>query len=382
MSPRPATGAPGSGAARAVASPARPDPEARAVGPGVGGTHPHGLVLRLRRTRRRALHRAVGVCAALVAAVVCCLVVGVCAGGYALPVGDVLAALTGGGSRAVRFVVLDLRLPRAALALLVGGALGTAGALFQGALRNPLASPDLVGITPGASAAAVVAAVHLGAGGPALSAAALGGALCTAAVVALLARGGGLSGPRLVLVGVGVGGALSGVVSYEMTDSRVSSAQDALVWLSGSLNDADPGQVRTVLVVLVVVLPVVVALTRAVDVLGLGDDAARGLGVRPAVVRMTALGAGVVLTGAAVAAAGPVGFVSFVAAPVARRLLPGRGSVPLTSGLVGAVLVGGSDLVAHHLVWGGQVPVGLITSLVGAPYLLWLLARSTRAGSL
>ncbi|OON75656.1 FecCD family ABC transporter permease [Streptomyces tsukubensis] len=331
----------------------------------------------VRRARRG---RTAVVCAVLAAAVLAMFCVSLSFGDMVVPLGEVIATLTGGGDAGSGFVILDLRLPRALVGVLVGLAFGLSGATFQSLLRNPLASPDVIGISQGASATAVVASVVFGLSGTGLSAAALAGALVTGAAIYLLGWRKGVAGYRLVLVGVGVGAGLSSVVSYVLTSSQVTEAQNALVWLTGSLNGASTGQVWPLLGALVVLVPLTLLASRGLGALQLGDDTAAGLGTPVERSRVLLIGCAVALAGVATAAAGPVGFVAFVSAPVARRLLPGGGAALLPSALVGALLVLVADFAAQHLLWSSQFPVGIVTSLIGGPYLLWLLSRANRVG--
>lgn len=299
-------------------------------------------------------------------------------GDYPVPVQDVVATLFGRGDRATEFIVNRLRLPRALTGVLVGLALGLSGAVFQNIARNPLASPDIIGITSGASVAAVFSIVVLGVSGTVVSGVALAGALVTAAVMYLLAWRRGVSSYRLILVGIGIGAIATGLTSYLLTRSRVESAQAALVWLTGSLNGRDWSTVRSLLVATVVLVPLLAVLAPRLRVLQLGDDTAYGLGLRVERSRFALIVVAVALAAVATAAAGPVAFVAFVAPPVARRLTRTPGPALVASGLVGALLVCVSDFVAQHAL---EVPVGIVTGLVGAPYLMFLLARVNKTGS-
>ncbi|MGQ4517061.1 iron chelate uptake ABC transporter family permease subunit [Streptomyces sp. DW26H14] len=327
--------------------------------------------------RRAGSARTALACGLLAAAAVAVFCLALSRGDMSVPLRDVLSALAGGGDTGTRYVVLDLRLPRALTGLLVGLALGMSGAVFQSLLRNPLASPDVIGVTQGAGTAAVLASLVLKAGGFALSAAALAGALVTAAVMYLLARRGGVAGSRLVLIGIGVGAGLASVTSYVMTTAQVTEAQDALLWLTGSLNGVSLDAMWPLLAALAVLLPLTLLAARPLGALRLGDDTAAGLGVGVERSRTALLACAVALAGVATAAAGPVAFVAFVAGPVARRLVPAGASALLPAALTGGLLVLCADYAAQHLLWSSQFPVGVVTSLIGAPYLLWLLARSS-----
>jgi iron complex transport system permease protein len=302
-------------------------------------------------------------------------------GDFKIPVIDVVKTLFGGGDRATEFIVNQLRLPRALTGLLVGTALGLSGAIFQSIARNPLASPDIIGVTYGASAFAVFAIVTLGFTGVAVSAFAIVGAVLTAFLMYVLAWRHGVSSYRLILIGIGIGAIATSITSYLLTKARVEIAQQALIWLTGSLNGRDWSNVRSLAITFVVLLPFLVFLVHQLRILQLGDETAYGLGLRVEVSRLGLIVIAVLLAAVATAAAGPIGFVAFVAPPIARRLTRSPGPAMITSGLLGALVVGVSDLVAQHAFGDTQMPVGVVTGVVGAPYLMFLLARTNRVGS-
>lgn len=328
-------------------------------------------VAAVRRARGRGLrqHRLVVVGLAVVLAVV--VAARVLLGDYTVTIPDFLRILTGTEIPGASYIVLESKLPRAVLGALVGVAFGVAGAIFQATLRNPLASPDIIGISLGASAAAVVAIVILGLDGAVVSGVAVAGAVGVAVLVRLAA---GTSGDhRLVLVGIGVAAALQAVIQYVFTRVDEYDAQLVLRWLTGSVSRADWPTVRLLVVLLLVLLPVTAALARSLRATVLGEDAAAGLGVTPRRTDLL-LVLGVVLSAVGVAAAGPIAFVSFLAGPIARALNAGRTTL-IGGGLTGAVIVVGGDYVADYLLVDINFPVGVVTGALGAPFLLWLLAR-------
>jgi iron complex transport system permease protein len=329
------------------------------------------------RVRRR--RRAGSLTAILLAALVLLVVASLSIGAYPVSLPQLVAALTGNAADGAEFIVLQLRLPRTTLALLVGIAFGLSGAIFQSLLGNPLASPDIIGISGGASAAAVGAILLLGLSGTTVAAAAFAGALAAAALIFLLSWRAGLTGYRFVLVGVAVAFLVEAVLGYLLTRADVRDAQAALVWLVGSLSGARWEDIGVLAASLTLLIPATAVLARALSVLQLGDQTAIGLGLGVQRSRVALLATAVGLAAVATAAAGPVAFVAFVSAPIARRLVGTGGLALVPSALVGAILVLSSDLVAQHALPGGlQVPVGIITGAVGAPYLLWLLARVNR----
>ncbi|WP_018349727.1 FecCD family ABC transporter permease [Longispora albida] len=309
-------------------------------------------------------------------------------GQFTIPFADVLAALTGTGSEDAALIVLELRLPRALTGLLVGCAFGLAGALFQAVTRNPLASPDLIGVSAGASAGGVAAILiggvtAAGAGSyEAVPIGALAGALAASAVIYVMAwRGGTITGYRFVLVGLGVHGVLGALTSWLLARADIDQASRAMVWLTGSLNGRGFEHSWWAGIALAVVVPVVLALSRPYQLLQYGEDTALGLGVPVHRARMILLLAGVVLAAIATAAAGPVSFVALAAPQIAKRLA-GTASVPLlASGCVGAALLLGADLAARLVFEPIELPVGVVTGAVGAPYLMWLLLRANRLGT-
>lgn len=335
------------------------------------------MASRSRRTRLAVLASAI-----LAGAVVALFVVGLTLGSYAISPTALLATLTGSGDPGDRFIVLTLRLPRVVLAVLVGVAFALAGGLFQNVLGNPLASPDVIGVTGGASAAAVLAILVLGLSGASVALFAAVGALAVSAAIYFLAWRAGVHGYRFVLIGVAFAFLVEAVISYLLTRADVRDAQVALVWLVGSLSGAQWEDSALLAGGLIVLVPVLVVLAPRLRVLQLGDDTATGLGLRTTMVRTGALAVAVLLAALGTSAVGPIAFVAFASAPIARRIV-GHGLALVPTALMGAALVLCADMVGQHLLPGGQqVPVGIITGAVGAPYLLWLLARAQRTGGM
>lgn len=327
--------------------------------------------------------RAATVSMALVGVIAAVFVVNVSVGDFPIPLGDVVASIAGSGNADSDFIVRTLRLPRSLTAVLVGAAFGLSGNIFQSLARNPLASPDIIGVTAGAAAAAV-AVIVLGdvTSSAMLAGAALAGGLAAALVVYALAYRKGVTGYRLVLVGIGVTAVLSSVTSYLLTRAEIFDAQRATVWLTGSLNGRGWEHVRPVGAVLIVLVPVALVLGRHLRALQLGDDTARGLGVRVDRARLGLVVVGVGLAAVATASAGPVAFVALVAPQIARRLAGPSQLALVPAALVGAAVMLLSDLLGRRLFAPTELPVGVITALVGAPYLIWLLARANRIGRL
>jgi iron complex transport system permease protein len=294
---------------------------------------------------------------------------------------EVLAALTGQGSPQAEFVVNRLRLPRVAAAAIAGAGFGLAGALFQSTLRNALASPDILGISAGASFAAVGAMLVLGLDGALVSLAAFAGALVIAVLMWALAWRGGLAGYRFVLIGVGLQAMVTSALGWMITRADVREASEALVWMVGGVASIRWPDISIAAVTTLVLIVAVGWYGRRMPVLQLDDDTARSLGVDAARSRFGMILLGVALVAIATALAGPVAFVALVSAPIARSLV-GTGVAALAaSTFVGAALVVVADVVAQHGLAGVQVPVGIVTGLIGAPYLLWLIASGNRRGA-
>ena len=277
------------------------------------------------------------------------------------------------------FTVGELRLPRALLGLLAGLSFGMAGVTFQTMLRNPLASPDIIGISSGASAAAVVGIVVFSLGETAVSFLALAAALITAAAIYLLANRRGFAGTRLILIGIGVAAMLDSVVSYTLSRAPSWDLQLALQWLTGSLNGASASRLLPLALSCAILAPVLLAFQGRLSLLQLGDDSAAALGVPVQRTRLVLILAAVGLLAFATAATGPIAFVAFMAGPIAARILGPGAALILASGLVGALLVLVADLVGQFA-FENRYPVGVITGVLGAPYLVFLLIRSNRSG--
>lgn len=336
-------------------------------------------VARVRAARTRVTRRHQLVVTGLVVLAVGAFLARVLLGDFTVTVPDFVRILAGEQIPGATFIVMETRLPRALLGLMVGAAFGLGGAAFQTTLRNALASPDVVGVGMGASAAAVFAIVTLGLQGLAVSGFAIAGAVATAVVVRLVA--GTTGGYRVVLVGVGAAAFLSSAVQYLFTRANVHDAQAALVWLTGSLSPANWAGVTRTALALAVLLPFAAWLARSLRATELGADSATALGVAPWRTDALLLVA-VLLVAVGVAAAGPVAFAGFLAGPIARALNAGRTTLA-GAALTGASLVVAADFVGAYLVPDLNLPVGVVTGACGAPFLLWLLAtgRTSRSTS-
>lgn len=302
---------------------------------------------------------------------------GMLLGDTAVLLGDLQNWLAGRTGAAYTFV-LDQRLPRVLAAVLAGAALGVAGTAVQAVCRNPLAEPGLLGISAGAGLGAVVLATAVPAAGVAALTGSAGlGGLATFALVYGLSWRGGLSSDRLVLVGIGTAAAASAVTTLVIVVSDPWNTAKALTWLSGSTYGRTLEQVVPVAAALVLLTPVLARSRRELDLTALDDDTPRLLGVPLEPTRLVVLAAAAVLTATAVTAAGVVGFVGLVAPHLARGLVGGlHARVLPAAALLGALLLGVADTVGRTVIAPAQVPAGLVTALVGAPYFVWLLWRS------
>lgn len=329
-----------------------------------------------RASRRR---RRLAVSITLVVAIVVVFVLSLMIGNTFYGPGGVARVILGEQVPKASFTVGELRLPRATLAVFTGLCFGMAGVTFQTLLRNPLASPDIIGISAGASAAAVTGIVVFSLNETAVSLLALVGALTTALILNLLARKGGFAGSRLILIGIGFAAMLRSIVAYVLSLAAAWDLQAAMRWLTGSLNGATWERVVPLVAVTVIFGVVLVGYERSLGILRLGDDSALALGVVVNRTRLLLMLAAVVLLAFATAAAGPIAFVAFMAGPIAVRLVGQGGLLILPSGLVGALLVLVSDF-AGQFGFDHRYPVGVITGVLGAPYLVILLVRTNRSG--
>lgn len=336
----------------------------------------HGSVVRFGtlsiRVRPRLVIVGVITLTLLVSVIVASLMIGTIRLGF----GDLVAVFAGEARPSTERSVLGRRLPRALTAACVGALLGMSGAIFQSISRNPLGSPDIIGFTSGAATAAVFQIIVFGGGMLATAAAAVVGGIVTALAVYVLARRDGVTGGlRLVLVGIGVGAVVSSFSALLIARADVDDAIVAQLWTSGSLIGRGWTHVWLTLAVLAVVLPLLVTLGRGLALMEMGDEAAHSVGVPVERVRFAAMLVGVTAAAAATAAAGPIAFIAFASGHIARHLAPVPGVLVGLSAIIGAVLLTGADLLSQNLDVGLRTPVGLVTSVLGGVYLLWLLAR-------
>ncbi|MCY1159646.1 MAG: iron transporter permease, partial [Citricoccus sp.] len=345
-------------------------------------------------SRRRLL----AVTLALAVALVLGMGVRVLLGGYTVTVPDFFAILGGETIPGASIIVQQEKMPRAVAVALAGAGFGAAGALFRRTLRNPLASPDILGVTQGAAVTAVgMLAFGAGSGsGAGMAVAALVGGLTATAVVlgfSTAGRSGGrlgggtsagsgglagaLGGSTFIVAGISVATLCQAVLSGAMLSLNQHDLQSAAIWTAGSLNAVTWERIVVLAVLLVALLPAGGMLHARLAPADLGGELAHGLGARPGRTGLGALTVGALLAAAATAATGPLAFVALLSTPVARGLTGGRPSLPVAA-LCGAVIVVIADFLAAEAFGGARLPTGVLTGAAGAPLMLWLLVRSGR----
>lgn len=300
-------------------------------------------------------------------------------GEYTISPLDVLKTLGGIEiDQGYSLVVNTLRLPRVLVALLVGMGLATSGVILQALTRNPLADPGIIGVTAGASLAAVTLIVLF----PAIALftlpfAAFGGALVVTVLIYWLAWNQGSSPMRLILVGIGITSIATALTSVLVTFGEINSVSQALIWMSGSVYGRSWHHVWSLLPWLAVFLPVALLLCRDLNALNLGDDVAQGLGSHVEQKRTLLLLISVALAAASVATAGSIGFVGLIAPHLARQLVgPAHEGLLPTAALTGGMIVVSADLLAKMLFAPIELPCGIVTAIIGAPYFLYLLYQN------
>ncbi|WP_377266979.1 FecCD family ABC transporter permease [Peterkaempfera sp. SMS 1(5)a] len=348
---------------------------------GLTAVRPAGYaVLRPARASFLVHRRAVAVAAVLTVLLACTVVAYLCVGESFVAPTQVVRVLLGRPSPD-ELVVGTLRLPRLVVGLLAGAAFGVAGALVQTVARNPLASPDVIGVTHGAGAATVAAMSFNAVGYTALPYVSVGGGLAAALLVYVFAWRRRLHSSRFVLVGIGVSVALGSLTQLFLTKGDYLVAQQAKVWLTGSLNGRGYEEAGPLALVLALAVPAAVWAARAQRGASFDDDTATALGVRLDRVRLGLTALGVILASVATGAAGPVDFVALLAPQIARRLTRTAQIPLLSSALTGSLVVVVADLLARRLFSPVELPVGVLTAAVGAPYLMWLIVRTrSRSG--
>jgi len=283
-------------------------------------------------------------------------------------------ALRGHGEDMVRMIVVEWRLPRVLLAILLGAALGMSGAIFQSLTRNPLGSPDIIGFAAGSYTGALIVILLLSGGYYEIAAGALIGGILTAFAVYALAWRNGMQGFRLIIVGIGISAMLSAFNGGMIKAADLNVAMSAAIWGAGSLNGLSFDQLVPVVIVLIIIMPLTILLARPMRQLEMGDDAARASGVNANRTRALLMVLGVALTATVTAAAGPIAFISLAAPQIARRMTRSAGVTLIPSALTGSCLLATADYAAQHAL-PTQLPVGIMTVSIGGIYFISLLIK-------
>ncbi|PWA07617.1 iron ABC transporter [Pueribacillus theae] len=297
------------------------------------------------------------------------------------PIQEVIRSLSGEQITGVSFAVNTIRLPRMLAGLFAGFAFGIAGYIFQTILRNPLANPNVLGITSGSSAVAVLCITVFHTSNNVVSIASIVGGLITVVMMYLLSRGKSFSIGRLILVGIGIQAMLDAIISYLLLVSAQQDIPAVLRWLNGSLNGSQIKELPPLMITVIIFTPIVILLGKHLNMLELGEQTASSLGVATDRTRILLIVSSVLMIALATATTGPIAFVSFLAGPIANRLVGVSFSNIIPAGLVGANLVLLADLIGQFA-FEYRFPVGVITGLLGAPYLILLLIRMNRKGEL
>jgi iron complex transport system permease protein len=300
-------------------------------------------------------------------------------GNKVMPLAELLSTAIGKGTAENNLIIGVLRLPRLLVAVLAGAAFGVSGAILQGIIRNPLASPDILGITGGASFAAVAFITYL-LGDVSITwlpVAAFAGAAFVSLVIYALAWTQEVTPIRLVLIGIGISAVTSSLTMLMITLSPIKAAGQAYIWLTGSVYGATWDNVYTLLPWVAVLIPLAFIFSRDISVQELGDDVAKGLGSPVQRHRLLLLMFSVALAGAAVAVAGAIGFVGLIAPHIARKLVgPSFGGLIPAAAIVGSLMVLLADTVGRMAFLPLDVPAGVFTAAVGAPFFIFLLFRN------
>lgn len=297
------------------------------------------------------------------------------------PLNDIIAVLFGTHIQGASFAIETIRLPRMLAGVFAGFAFGVGGYVFQTMLRNPLANPNVIGITAGSSAAAVFCIIILQASHTVVSLAAVLGGLATTLIIYGLAKGASFSIGRLILIGIGIQAMLNAVISYLMLIGNTHDLPAAMRWLSGTLNGAQLDMLYPLIIAVLLCTPLLLFYSKHLEILELGEQAATALGVNTTQTRIVLMICAVVILALATAATGPIAFVAFLAGPIAKKLVGAGFSALLPAGLIGIILVLSADLVGQFA-FATRYPVGVITGIIGAPYLIYLLIRLNRKGGI
>lgn len=297
------------------------------------------------------------------------------------PVKDVVSVLLGEEVKGASFAIETIRLPRMVAGVFTGFAFGVGGYIFQTMLSNPLANPNVIGITAGSSAAAVFCIIVLQASNVVVSVASVVGGLLTTAIIYILSKGSSFSIGRLILIGIGIQAMLNAFISYLMVIGNTHDIPSAMRWMSGSLNGAKMENIMPLIMTVCICVPILLVYAKRLEILELGEQTATSLGVDTNKTRIVLLLSSVLIIALATATTGPIAFVAFLAGPIAKKVVGVGFSNIIPAGLVGVILVLAADLIGQFA-FEVRYPVGVVTGIIGAPYLIYLLIRINRKGDL
>ncbi|HIZ95519.1 MAG TPA: iron ABC transporter permease [Candidatus Ligilactobacillus excrementavium] len=296
-------------------------------------------------------------------------------------ISEVFQVLTGHIVPGASFTIAELRLPRTIASVLTGLAFGVAGYVFQTLLKNPLANPDILGVSSGSSCAVVVCIIVFHTSQMTRSVVAVCGGLLTVLMLFGLSGQKKAATTRIIIVGIGLQAFYNAVISYFTVTGDQRDLPEALRWLNGSLDGVTIKQLPILAVVVLVGLPLTMYFGQRLSVLKLGDELALSLGVSVNLTKLILLTMTVMMTAMATAVTGPIAFVSFLAGPVTNKIMGENGNNVLAAGMIGALLVLVADLVGQFA-FPYRFPVGVVTGLIGAPYLIWQLMLINKRGGL
>lgn len=313
----------------------------------------------------------------VVIAVLACLLMMLGNTNYSLT--DVIKILFSGETKGAAYSIKSVRLPKLIVGGFAGFSFGIAGFVFQSLLRNPLASPDIIGISAGSSAAAVFCILILGISGPLASVFSIAAGLLVTALIFLLSGKGKAFGSRMILIGIGMQAVLNALISWMLLVGSEYDVATALRWLRGSLNSAQMSDIPMIVIMCLIGSGLLIFCNRYLRMMQLGDEYATTLGVPLGAVRICCMVCALILCACATAATGPIASVAFLSGPIAGKITKNGSNAMVVSGLMGILLVYAAELAGKNL-FSEKLPVGVVTGLLGAPYLLLLLLNLNKKG--